>query len=263
MQLPEAITERFPFLEQLEEPWAPMPRVALVAWVIFYAFVMIELVNHGSFPGLMDGVFVPIHEGGHLIFRLFGEFLCVAGGTFMQLFVPFALACSFAWRRQPQGVAFCLFFMFEQFFPIATYMADARTLDLPLLTVGDAEYVIHDWEYLFGRFHVLQYDTTIASAMRTMGWLGMLGVCLWLVWRGLNDVAPVRVPDAVSTYAVVATPARDVVAKRVPAQLPLAFGAPRATQTPQAGQALSPATSPQPQEKATTPETVAATRTTQ
>ena len=93
MQLPEAITERFPFLEPLEEPWAPMPRVALMAWVIFYVFVRIELVNHGCFRGLMDGVFVPIHEGGHLIFRVFGEFLCVAGGTFMQLFVPFALAC--------------------------------------------------------------------------------------------------------------------------------------------------------------------------
>ncbi len=257
MQLPEAITERFPFLEPLEEPWAPMPRVALVAWVIFYAFVMIERVNHGSFPGLMDGVFVPIHEGGHLLFRMFGEFLCVAGGTFMQLFVPFALACSFAWRRQPQGVAFCLFFMFEQFFPIATYMADARRLDLPLLTVGDAEYVIHDWEYLFGHLNVLQYDTTIASAMRTMGWLGMLGVCLWLVWRGLNDVAPARVPVAASAPAIVATPAQTVAAKRVPAQLPLAFGAPQMTQP---SRAVAPT---QPQEASQATESVPATRTTQ
>jgi hypothetical protein len=231
VQIPEAITERFPFLEPLEEPWAPMPRVALMAWVIFYVFVMIELVNHGSFPGLMDGVFVPIHEGGHLIFRVFGEFLCVAGGTFMQLCVPFALACSFAWRREAQGVAFCLFFMFEQFFPIATYMADARRLDLPLLTVGDAEYVIHDWEYLFGRFHVLQYDTTIASAMRTMGWLGMLGVCLWLVWRGVNDVAPARAPITANARVEIARPARDAVAKRVPVQLPLEFGARRVSQT--------------------------------
>jgi hypothetical protein len=149
----------------------------------------------------------------------------------MQLFVPFALACSFAWRREAQGVAFCLFFMFEQFFPIATYMADARRLDLPLLTVGDAEYVIHDWEYLFGRFHVLQYDTTIASAMRTMGWLGMLCVCLWLVWRGLNDVAPARAPVAANAAVEIARPARDTVAKRVPVQLLLAFGARRVSQT--------------------------------
>ena len=85
----------------------------------------------------MDGVFVPIHEGGHLLFRLGGEFIMVAGGTFLQLFAPFALATYFFFRRQSQAVAFCLFFFFEQFLPIATYMADARAQDLPLLTVGD------------------------------------------------------------------------------------------------------------------------------
>lgn len=138
---------------------------------------------------LIDGVFIPIHEGGHLLFRIFGEFLMVAGGTALQLLVPFWLALYFFFRRQPQGVAFCLFFMFEQFLPIATYMADARAQELPLLTVGDAEYVIHDWAYLFGKLGLLQHDIQIANAMRAMGWIGMVGVVIWLVWRGLNDVS--------------------------------------------------------------------------
>ena len=81
----------------------------------------------------MDGVFVPIHEGGHLLFRFFGEFLNIAGGTLLQLGVPVALAIYFLFQRQAQGVAFCMFFFFEQFLPIATYMADARAQDLPLL----------------------------------------------------------------------------------------------------------------------------------
>jgi hypothetical protein len=67
-------------------------------------------------------------------------------------------------------------------------MADARAEALPLLTVGDAEYVIHDWNYLFGKLHILQYDTQIAAAVRTIGWLGMLAVVIWLIWRGVNDV---------------------------------------------------------------------------
>jgi hypothetical protein len=190
MNLPDSLTERFPFLESLEEPWTPVPRAALVAWILFYAFFLWELVAGGAFPGLMDGVFVPVHEGGHLLFRFFGEFVSVAGGTFLQLFAPFALAAYFLFQRQAQGVAFCLFFMFEQFLPIATYMADARAQDLPLLTVGDAEYVIHDWNYLFEKFGVLNHDTQIATAVRAIGWLGMIAVCLWLVWRGVNDVAP-------------------------------------------------------------------------
>jgi hypothetical protein len=194
MDLPDSLTERFPFLEPLEEPWTPVPRVALVAWMLFYVFFLWELMSGGMFPGLMDGVFVPVHEGGHLLFRFFGEFISVAGGTFLQLFAPFALAVYFMFQRQAQGVVFCLFFMFQQFLPVATYMADARAQDLPLLTVGDAEYVIHDWNYLFGKLGVLEHDTQIASAVRAMGWLGMIGVCVWLVWRGVNDVAPAKVP---------------------------------------------------------------------
>jgi hypothetical protein len=192
MNLPDSLTERFPFLESLEDPWTPMPRAALVAWLLFYAFFFWELVTHGMFPGLMDGVFVPVHEGGHLLFRFAGEFVSVAGGTFLQLFAPFALATYFLFQRQAQGVAFCLFFMFEQFLPIATYMADARAQDLPLLTVGDAEYVIHDWNYLFDKFSLLEHDIQIATAVRALGWLGMIGVCVWLAWRGINDVAPAK-----------------------------------------------------------------------
>jgi hypothetical protein len=67
-------------------------------------------------------------------------------------------------------------------------MADGRAMDLPLLTVGDAEYVIHDWNYLFDKLGLLEHDTQIAVAVRAIGWLGMIGVCVWLVWRGLNDV---------------------------------------------------------------------------
>jgi hypothetical protein len=111
------------------------------------------------------------------------------GGTLLQLGVPVALALYFLFQRQAQGVAFCLFFFFEQFLPIATYMADARAQDLPLLTIGDGDYVIHDWNYLFGRLGLLQHDTQIAGTIRFIGWTGMLCVAGWLIWRGLNDAA--------------------------------------------------------------------------
>ena len=194
MRLPDSWTDRLPFLESLEEPWTPVPRVALVAWLLFFGLFLYQLARGSGLLLLMDGVFVPIHEGGHLLFRFFGQFVMVAGGTFLQLFVPFALATYFFFQRQPQGVAFCMFFFFEQFLPIATYMADARAQDLPLLTVGDAEYVIHDWNYLFSRLGVLEHDIQIAGAVRFIGWLGMIGVMLWLLWRGLNDVKEAKTP---------------------------------------------------------------------
>src|ERR1700727_3168455 len=184
MRLPDSWIERLPVLEELDQPWEPFPRVALFAWVAFYLFFLYQQSHNGPLPGLMNGVFVPIHEGGHLLFRIAGEFLMVAGGTFLQLFAPFALAVYFVFRRQPQGVAFCIFFFFQQFLPISTYMADARAQDLPLLTVGDAEYVIHDWNYLFGKLGVLEHDIQIASAVRAIGWLGMFAVVIWWFWGG-------------------------------------------------------------------------------
>ena len=99
------------------------------------------------------------------------------------LTVPFALAAHFAFRRQAPGTAFCAFFFFEQFLPISIYMADARAQDLPLLTVGDSEDVIHDWYYLFSHAGLLEHDTQIASIFRILGWLGMFATVAWFVWH--------------------------------------------------------------------------------
>jgi hypothetical protein len=65
-------------------------------------------------------------------------------------------------------------------------MADARAQQLPLLTVGDSEDVIHDWNYLFSHLGLLDHDTQIASTFRVLGWLGMLATVAWFVRRGLD-----------------------------------------------------------------------------
>jgi hypothetical protein len=183
MDLPDAITDRLPFLDALENDWQPVARWALVAWLVFYLLFLYQAYR-GQGPLLMiDLVFIPIHEGGHLLFRFLGQWISIAGGTFLQLFAPFALALYFALQRHVTGTAFCAFFFFEQFLPIATYMADARAQALPLLTVGDASYVIHDWNYLFASLGLLNHDTQIAATVRALGWLGMLATVACLLYR--------------------------------------------------------------------------------
>jgi len=186
VRFPGSWTERLPILEVLEEDWEPVPRAVLVIGSIFYLTFLFQAARGTGALLMIDLVLVPIHEGGHLLFRFFGEFLNIAGGTLMQLGVPFMLATYFAFQRQVQGVAFCTFFFFEQFLPISTYMADARAQELPLLTVGDADYVIHDWNYLFTRLGVIDHDTQIAQVVRVMGWIGMLGTVGWMIWRSLQ-----------------------------------------------------------------------------
>jgi hypothetical protein len=182
--IPESWSERLPFLAALEQDWQPLPRWAVSAWLAFYGVFLFQLARGSGLLPMIDLVFVPIHEGGHLLFGYFEHALTIAGGTILQLSVPLALAAYFCYQRQIAGTVFCFFCFFEQFLPIASYMADARAQQLPLLTVGDPEFVEHDWFAMFSGMGVLDHDTQIAAVVRGIGWIGMLGVIGWLVWRG-------------------------------------------------------------------------------
>jgi len=189
MNIPDNLAARFPLLECFDEDWQPVARWSLAAWLIFYLLFLFQAYRHSGPLLMIDVVFIPIHEGGHLLFRFFGQWISIAGGTFLQLFAPFALAVYFASKRHVTGTAFCSFFFFEQFLPIATYMADARAQQLPLLTVGDSSYIIHDWNYLFASLGLLNHDTQIATLVRALGWLGMCAMLAWLLYRGFPSRA--------------------------------------------------------------------------
>lgn len=186
MGAPSTWPDWLPFPDSLENDWQPVPRSVLIIACALYGVFLLQLAHGSGLLLMIDLVLIPIHEGGHLFFQFFGEFLAVAGGTLMQLGVPFALAVYFFLQRQIQGTAFCLFVFFEQFLPIATYMADARAQELPLLSVGDSDVVIHDWNYLFGKVGCLRHDIQIAHSVRALGWIGMLSTVGWMVWRSLE-----------------------------------------------------------------------------
>jgi hypothetical protein len=172
----------FEFLEALDEPWQPVSKPARIGWLAFYAiFLLYALTSKGPWL-FIDLVFVPIHEGGHLLFCWFGETLHVLGGTILQLFVPLAIAVYFVFKRYITGAAFAAFFFFENFLSVGTYMADARAIALNYVTVGEGE-AEHDWTTMFIKLGVLEYDTTIGHTVRALGWLGMLGVVAWFWWK--------------------------------------------------------------------------------
>jgi hypothetical protein len=180
------------FLQTLKEEWKPVSKPVLYAWLVFLTLFLIYAARHRG-PGLfIDLVFVPIHEGGHVVFGMFGQTMEVAGGTLMQLCVPLAFAIYFFFQRHITGVAFATFFFFENFLQVATYMADARAQKLPLVTLGSSGDVIHDWFYMFNGLGVLEHDTQIAAVVRVLGWVGMITVPLWLLWKGkeLDPKAP-------------------------------------------------------------------------
>jgi hypothetical protein len=169
------------------EPWRPISRYAVVCWLIFYAiFLLYALQAHGGFL-FIDSANLVLHEGGHLLFGWFGQTIGLWGGTILQWLVPLLLAAYFFHERQLAAFVFCAFFFFENWLYTATYMADARAMVLPLVTAGNSDFVEHDWNTIFSSLGVLDYDTTIAAVVRTLGWCGMLTCVAWLAVRARTN----------------------------------------------------------------------------
>lgn len=179
------------------EPWRPMPRWAVGAWLVFFLwFLAYAFSKHGGFL-FIDTPNMVVHEGGHALFGWFGSTLGLWGGTILQWLVPLLLAIYFFHQRQVAGFIFCLFFFFENWIYTATYMADARAMGLPLVTLGDPEFAKHDWNTIFTNLGVLQYDTLIAGVVRFLGWCGMLACTAWLASR-LRKPAEHPTPEMLS-----------------------------------------------------------------
>jgi hypothetical protein len=145
-------------------------------------FLALVFASEPGFVFILDHANLLFHEAGHPVVGLFSQRLETYGGTFGQLVFPVVLAVSF-WRQgQALPFAASVIWFFENWLNIARYMADARALELPLLGGGD-----HDWNTIFSRWHVLAYDTQIAAAVKTIGWIGMAAACGWVFWRAWTD----------------------------------------------------------------------------
>jgi len=161
--------------------WKPVSKPAGISWLVCYSlFLLYAALNAPNFL-IIDFANLAIHEAGHPLFSPFGYTVTILGGTLAELIAPFACFSYFFVKRETTGAAFCAFWFFENFLYIGTYMADARTLALPLVGSGD-----HDWEILFTQWNVLIHDVQIGQTTRSLGWLGMLATMAWLafcIWR--------------------------------------------------------------------------------
>ena len=169
--------------------WEQPARWAIIAWLAFYAIFLTYVLASNSGFLFIDYANLVVHEGGHLLFGWFGPTLGIWGGTLLQWAVPALLAAYFYVERKMTGFIFCAFIFFENWLYTATYMADARAMALPLVTVGDPDYVEHDWNTIFSSLGVLQYDVQIAACVRFFGRCGMLacvGLLAYWGWKTLR-----------------------------------------------------------------------------
>ena len=101
---------------------------------------------------LIDGVNLVVHEAGHLIFRPFGEFMMIAGGSLFQVIMPALFVGYFCYTRKFYSAALVLFWVGESILNVSVYAGDSLDLQLPLLGGQDS---IHDWNYMLSSLNLL------------------------------------------------------------------------------------------------------------
>ncbi|MBC7796873.1 MAG: hypothetical protein H7Z37_08375 [Pyrinomonadaceae bacterium] len=118
----------------------------------------------------LHNVNLPIHETGHLLFRPFGEFVMIAGGSLFQIIVPLVFCGYFIYNEKPFSASMVLFWVGESLCDVYVYAADAQVMQL-LLTSGmtGSEGGFHDWNYLLTAMNSLNNTKPIANLIRFIG----------------------------------------------------------------------------------------------
>ncbi len=115
---------------------------------------------------------LPIHEAGHIFFRILGEFMGIAGGSILQVLIPIIFFGYFVYHKKPFSASIILFWVGNNFLDVYVYAADAQVMQLPLLSgLTGAEGGFHDWNYLLTETGLLDKTKLIAKIIRFTGTL--------------------------------------------------------------------------------------------
>jgi hypothetical protein len=163
--------------------------VFAVVLVLYFLWIALDPMQ-GSFLDLVD---LPIHETGHLLFRPFGEFIGIAGGSIFQVIFPAMFAGYFVWREQYYSAAIVLFWLGQSIINVWVYAADAVTMQL-VLTSGmtGSEGGFHDWNYLLTRTGLIGSTKMVAGIIRTAGTIVMISAGIFSIYY---SVYPQPTPD--------------------------------------------------------------------
>jgi hypothetical protein len=140
--------------------------VFAVLMIVYFLWIAFDPMQ-GSFLDIVD---LPIHETGHLLFRPFGEFMMVAGGSLFQIILPAVFVGYFVWQRSYYSASVVLLWVGQSIINVYIYAADAVVMQL-VLTSGftGSEGSFHDWNYLLTTLGLINSTKTVAGVIRLFG----------------------------------------------------------------------------------------------
>jgi len=135
----------------------------------------------------IDHLNLLIHEGGHLFFNYFGEWMGFLGGTLLQLLIPLAFCLVFLFRRDKYASALFGIWFGESIMYMYVYMADAQDQLLPLVGGGT-----HDWYWMFSRMGVLEHCKGIALFFQVLASIIVLSSIAYMLYDSFRKKKPVE-----------------------------------------------------------------------
>ena len=146
------------------------PNVPKLIFAILLSIYFLWIAKDPMQGSFLDMVDLPIHETGHLIFRILGEFMGIAGGSLFQVIFPVVFVGYFLWQRSYYSAAIVLLWVGQSILNVWVYASDAVVMQL-VLTSGftGSEGSFHDWNYLLDHFGMLGSTKTVAGIIRFIG----------------------------------------------------------------------------------------------
>ncbi|MGD9561908.1 MAG: hypothetical protein AB7F88_06785 [Pyrinomonadaceae bacterium] len=161
------------------------PKLVFAAVLTVYFLWIAYDPMAGSFLDMVD---LPIHETGHLIFRLFGEFMMIAGGSLFQVILPAVFVGYFWWNEKYYSAAIVLFWVGQSIINVHVYAADAVVMKL-VLTSGltGSEGGFHDWNYMLTRLGLIDSTRVVAGLIRMAGTFTIVGAAVLSIYYAFNS----------------------------------------------------------------------------
>jgi len=147
--------------------------------LIVTVLVFIYCLYYASSPAswhFIDNADLIIHEAGHVVFSIFGEFIYILGGSLMQVLLPGVFVGYFVFKNQYYSASILLYWVAVNLINVSVYAGDAVRMQLPLLG-GDRDG--HDWNQLLFRTGLLHHTAAISAAIF---WSGIAVMAIALVW---------------------------------------------------------------------------------
>lgn len=150
------------------QPRSTPKTIAAVIFTVYFLWCAYAPEN-AVFMHLIN---TPIHEAGHVLFRILGEFMGIAGGSLFQIIVPVVFFGYFVYHKKPFSASIVLFWVANNFLDVYVYANDAQVMQLPLLSgLTGSEGGFHDWNYLLTETNLLDKTYLIAKIIRFIGTL--------------------------------------------------------------------------------------------